>query len=105
MGLSAAVVLSADRERAGPHDTFALASAAMATHAMRYNLSSAIVLHFFGVSYAGVEGLEWKQRKCAELLELVRWTMGRGGSIGPLDTRPRARAPCTPSLVTKGADR
>lgn len=54
---------------------------------MRYLLSSATVLHFFGVSYAGVEGLEWKQRKCPELLGLVRSGKGSAGSIRPLATR------------------
>lgn len=72
VGLAPAIVISPDENRAGVHDTFALASSAMASHGLRYALSSATVLHFFGVSYEGAHDVPQKSRECERLLAKVR---------------------------------
>ena len=52
-------------------DTLGLLTSAMKTHGFRYILSSAMVLHFFSVSYEKA-GIEDKRRRCLDLLEPLR---------------------------------
>lgn len=51
LGLGTFAGLSQDESVAGYYDTMAIASAVMATHGLRYALSSASVVHYFNVSY------------------------------------------------------
>ena len=51
VGFGTFVGLSQDESMAGYYDTMASASAVMATHSLRYELSTATVVHYFNVSY------------------------------------------------------
>ena len=49
-------------------DTLGLMTAVMKTHGLHYLMSSAMVFHFFGVSYTD-EWLEEKRTKCRAFLK------------------------------------
>lgn len=51
IGLSSAVIISADPDLAGFADTFGPATLAMQTHGLDHLLSDAAVGHYHGVSY------------------------------------------------------
>ncbi len=72
VGLSPAIVISPDEESARIYDTLGLASTAMATHGLRYRLSSATVRHFFGVSYDRAQDIRSKVIECQQLLAAIR---------------------------------
>ncbi|HEX2908989.1 MAG TPA: hypothetical protein VHO69_19105 [Phototrophicaceae bacterium] len=71
IGFSTAWLYGEAQPISGFYDTFALACQVMKTHNQCYLLSSAMVLHFFCVSY-DLTGMEWKQQVCQERLQLLR---------------------------------
>ncbi|MFN8375734.1 MAG: hypothetical protein U0694_23040 [Anaerolineae bacterium] len=71
IGFSPAWLQGETQPASGFYDTFALCSAVMKTHEQRYILSSAMVLHFFCVSY-DPQGMDWKRRVCRERLAQLR---------------------------------
>lgn len=73
IGLSTAWLHGETQPTAGFYDTFGLLSHVMKTHEKRYVLSSAMVLHYFCVSYDPT-GMDWKQRACLERLQKLRPT-------------------------------
>ncbi len=73
LGLSASVVISQDETVGGFADTLGLASLALATHGLRYELSSMAVTHFAGVTHLDPEEeIVPKRRECARLLQAYR---------------------------------
>lgn len=73
IGLSASVTISQDDRLAGFADTFGLASHVLATHGLRYELSSTTVTHFGGVTHLSIEAeVEPKRRECLQLLDGYR---------------------------------
>jgi hypothetical protein len=72
IGLSTAWLFGVNQPRHGFYDTFGLACHVMKTHEQRYVLSSAMVLHYFCVSYDPM-GMDWKTRNCLERLEPLRF--------------------------------
>lgn len=71
IGLSTAWVFGETQPMHGFYDTFGLACQVMKTHEQRYILSSAMVQHFFCVSYDPA-GMDWKRSVCAKKLALLR---------------------------------
>jgi hypothetical protein len=72
IGLSTAWLFSVRQPAHGFYDTFGLACHVMKTHEQRYVLSSAMVVHYFCVSYDPM-GMDWKLRDCARRLEPLRF--------------------------------
>jgi hypothetical protein len=84
VGLSAAVTIAQDEEVGGFADTLGPASRALTTHGLRYELSSASVTHFAGVTHLSVETeVEPKRRECLRLLEGYRRLGHRPEPRGP----------------------
>ena len=72
IGLSSALILDNDPERAGIYDTMGLLGAVMYTHGQTYLSSSLAVLHFGGVSYSTAPDTRVKYRQARRLLERYR---------------------------------
>lgn len=82
IGLSAAAIISADEQLAGIADTMGLASMVMATHGLRYVLSSVTVCHYFGVTTDHPDNpIAGKLPDCLRRLEALR--VGRIPEPGP----------------------
>src|SRR5262249_36208001 len=67
IGLGCARLLRPDREEYA--DTFKLATRAMRTHGLRHVISSAMVVHFFNISY---DPMADKERRRDERLRALR---------------------------------
>jgi hypothetical protein len=72
LGLGTGAVFSNDVEVAGFHDTLGLASHAMEAYGKRSHLSSAVVIHYFNVSYERPELVVEKLGDCRARLARLR---------------------------------
>jgi hypothetical protein len=71
IGLSTAWLYGEAQPNRGFYDTFGLACLVMKTHGQSYGLSSALVQHFFSVSYND-EAMDWKRRVAEEKVAVLR---------------------------------
>lgn len=72
VGLSCMVNISPDPSRAGLYDTLGMASRAMTTHGLHYELSDAAVTHFTGMSYRPPHQVDAAARECRRRLTALR---------------------------------